>query len=192
MYFKKNVAFKAIITDFWPGRFQVEILHRWKLYSPSRQPASLFDHPYSKKHLLVFRLIFLVFNFSPLPLVLSKGTTEKGCHLPLHFLQSGIYTHWWDLPESLLFFKLNSSSSFSLFSQDNLLIIFVAICWSCSIKSATFLYWGTQNWKQYSSSIANITFTLQNKVITLKLTIMATYEAYNVSQVAKRMPGKWM
>lgn len=169
VYFEKNEAFKAIITEFWLGSFQVEILHRWKLCSPSGQPTSLFGHLYSKKDLLVFRLIFLVFNFSPLPLILSKGTTEKGCLLPLHFLQSGIHTHWWGLPESLLFSKLNSSSSLSLFSQDNPLIIFVAICRTRSIKSATFLYWGTQNWKQHSCSIANITFTLQYMIITLKL-----------------------
>ena len=56
-------------------------------------------------------------------------------------------------PLSLLFSRLNSPSSFSLSSQERCsspLIIFVALLWTHSNRSTSFLYWGLQTWMQYS------------------------------------------
>ena len=56
-------------------------------------------------------------------------------------------------PLSLLFSKLSKPSSLSLSSEGQFsssLIIFVALLWTLSNSSTSFLYWGPQTWTQYS------------------------------------------
>ena len=56
-------------------------------------------------------------------------------------------------PRSLLFSKLNKRSSLKLSSQERCsspLIILVALLWTRSKSSMSFLYWGPQAWTQYS------------------------------------------
>ncbi|KAK4821027.1 hypothetical protein QYF61_012113 [Mycteria americana] len=57
-------------------------------------------------------------------------------------------------PHSLLFRRLNNPSSPSLSSQERCsspLIIFMALLWTCSNRSMSFLCWGPQSWTQYCS-----------------------------------------
>ena len=58
---------------------------------------------------------------------------------------------WLRSPLSLLFSRWNRPSSLSLSLYEkcsSLLIIFVALCWSCSSMSVSLLHWGAQNWTE--------------------------------------------
>jgi len=54
-----------------------EYLHRWRVHRLSGKPIPVFAHPHINEFFIVFRWIFTIFNWCPLPLVLSAGTTEK-------------------------------------------------------------------------------------------------------------------
>uniref|UniRef100_A0A8B9QH24 Glycoprotein endo-alpha-1,2-mannosidase n=2 Tax=Apteryx owenii TaxID=8824 RepID=A0A8B9QH24_APTOW len=123
------------------------------LHSLSRKPVSMFSYPCSKEVFLMFKWNFLCFSLCPLPLILSLGTTEKSLapsslDPPIRYLYLLIR-----ISLSLLFSRLNRPSSLSFFSYKQCsspLIVFVALCWTCSSRSVSVLYWGAQNWTQYS------------------------------------------
>ena len=101
-----------------------------------------------KKFFLMFRWNFLCFILCPLLLVLSLGTTEEsGPILLTPTLQIFITSTF-----SLVFFRLNKPSSLSFSSQDRCYspLILVALHWTLSSSSSSFLKWVAQNWTQYS------------------------------------------
>lgn len=146
---------------------------RWKLYTDGNSVATL-GNLLPCLCTLTVRSIFLSSDwFSWFPILVhcllssQKALLRKS--VSFLFISSNQVSLHIDEISLKVVSKLNSSSYLSLFSQDNPLIIFVALCWTCSIKSATFLSSEIQNWKQNSSSTVNITFALQNMTITLKL-----------------------
>ena len=97
---------------------------RFWIYLRMDTPKALWttfftDEPLTiKKSFLMVKLIFPCFNLSPLPLVLSLGTTEKNLapssqHPPLRYLYTLMRS-----PLGLLFSRLNRPSSLSLSSYD--------------------------------------------------------------------------
>jgi len=78
-------------------------------------------------------------------------------------------------PPSLLFFRLNSSKSPSLSlcrRCSSSLVIFIAVYWILSLRSLSFLNWGTQNWTQYFRG--GLTNTDRERRIT-SLDLLATF-----------------
>lgn len=71
---------------------------------------------------------------------LRRAWLHLFCSLPW-----GIYRHWWH-SLSLLLFRMNLSSLFSLSSCSSPFIKFVFLCQTLSIISTSLLYWGVQNW----------------------------------------------
>ncbi|KAK4827490.1 hypothetical protein QYF61_018790 [Mycteria americana] len=72
-------------------------------------------------------------------------------------VQTGEQQMYWKAarrcPQSLLFSRLNNPNSLSLSSQERCSsprIIFVALLWTCSNRSMSFLCWGPQSRMQYS------------------------------------------
>lgn len=123
----------------------------------------MFDHPPSKEGrglegggAVMLKCSVLYFTFCPLPLILPLCTTEKSVaqsSLPpptipircLYMLKRSLLSY--------LFWRLKKTSFPNLSSYvrcSNLLIIFVAVWWTCSSLSMSFLYWGAPKWTQYS------------------------------------------
>jgi len=97
-----------------------------------------------KKFFLMFSWNFLCFSLCPLPLVLSLGTTEKSLAPSPDTHPSDIYK----VPSQPSLLQLNKPSSLSLSSQDRYsspLTIIVALRWTLSSSSSSFLNWGAQN-----------------------------------------------
>lgn len=99
---------------------------------------SAFDHLQN-----VFKWNFQYFCLCSWPLVFSPGITKKNLtlsslHLPIRYF---LYSFIDQVPPSLLFYRLNSSSSLSLFSHSrcsNPSIIYVAHCRTHSSISLLF------------------------------------------------------
>ncbi|KAK4832076.1 hypothetical protein QYF61_020632 [Mycteria americana] len=97
-----------------------------------------------KNFFLISSLNLPSFSLKPLPLVLSQQVLLK---TPFKYCKAAMRS-----PQSLLFSRLNNPSSLSLSSQERCsisLIIFVALLWTCSNRSMSFLCRGLQSWTQY-------------------------------------------
>ena len=92
----------------------------------------------------MFKWDFLYFNLCPLPLGLSQDTTEKSL-APSSLLPHQVFIHM-----SLLSSTLNSPSVFFYEGCCSPFTIFVALCWTCSSTSTSFLHLGAQDWTQHS------------------------------------------
>jgi len=99
-----------------------------------------------KKFFLMFKWNFLCFSLCPFPLVLLLAPLKRVWPHPLDIHPSDIYKHI--LGPLSAFSRLNKPSSLSLSSSP--LIILVALCWTLSSSSSSFLNWGAQNWTEYS------------------------------------------
>lgn len=105
------------------------------------------------KFFLIFRWTHLCLSLFPLHFVLSVVTTEKSLaplswHLPWKHLCALLRS-----PLSFLFSRLDKPSSLSLSSQkrfSSALPMFIALHWTLSSNSLSFLNWGAQNWVRYS------------------------------------------
>lgn len=131
-----------------PGSCQsgFEYLHRWRAYNLS---ISLFQHLITVTVKEFSVLNFMGFILCQLPPVVLLGITEKSL-APSSPFPSIRYVY---ILITNPFFMVNSPSSFSLSSYKwcfSPLMTFVALCWTHSSKSIFCLFWGVQNWTQYS------------------------------------------
>ena len=106
-----------------------------------------------QKYFLVFKWICRYLNLCPLTLLLSPGTTENSlAPSSLHPSFRSLYKLM-RFPLSLLYSRLKNLRFLSLFSYERCstpLIFIVALCQIHFNKSMSPLYWGGQNWRQYS------------------------------------------
>ena len=112
----------------------------------------MFNYPHSTKVFSYFKWNFLYFNLCLLPFLLSLNTTEKSL-APSSLLPEQVFIHMDKIPPIHFCFWLNSLSSLSLSLYDgcsNPLIIFIALQWTFSSMPMSLLYWGAQDWTQYS------------------------------------------
>lgn len=119
--------------------FGFEYIEEWRLHNLLRQPNLVFHLPHSLSlymYSLQLKWKFLHFTLSLVLLVLSLGITGKSP------APSSLVTLTRP-PWTLLFSRLNSYSSLSLFkscSCSSPLIIFAACCWTHSSMSMSPLY----------------------------------------------------
>ena len=132
----------------------LEYLQRRRLHNLPGQPVPVLRHLTVKKFLRTLERNFLCSSFRPFPLVLSPHAAENSLASPLCPPHLRYLLTWIRSPLSLLFSRLNRPSSLSLSSQGRCprpFTVFVALRWTLSKRSLSFLYWGVQNWTQYSS-----------------------------------------
>ena len=106
-----------------------------------------------KNFFLISNLNLHSFSSKPLPLALSRHALVKSpspafSHVTFKYWKTSITS-----PCSLPFSRVNSPNSLSLSSQERCsipLIIFVALLWTRSNKSTSFLCWWLQSWTQNS------------------------------------------
>ena len=106
-----------------------------------------------KNFLLISNLNLPCLSLKPFPLVLSLSTLVNSCspsclYAPFKYWKATVRSPW-----ILLYSKLNKLSSLNLSSQQRCsspLIILVALLWTHSKSSTSFLYWRPQAWMQYS------------------------------------------
>lgn len=122
----------------------------------------------------MFRWNLLCFSLRHLPLVLSPGTTKKSlAPSSLHPLFRNLHTLIkFDL--GLVFSRLNSPSSISLYSQERCSSPFIIAPVARSLS-----YWGARNWTQCSlphqARTEAKTTLLQPRVLLAFFAVMAHY-----------------
>ena len=140
---------RAAQSHMQPG---LECLQGWGIHNLLGQPVPVRHHPLGEK---------LLPNIQPTS-PLSQFKTIPPCPIAIHprkqpsCLYAAFKHHWkatMRSPWSLLFSKLNKPSSLNLSSEERRsspLIILVALLWTRSKSSTSFLYWGPQAWMQCS------------------------------------------
>lgn len=118
---------------------------RLEISQPLWEICASVQPPYERKFLLKFKWNFSYFSLWPLPAVAGHDWKESGCVLFIHPNQD-LNTLIWSLL-SLLFSRLNSSSSLCISSQERWshpLIILKVLDWYLSSRAIFLMYWGAQ------------------------------------------------
>ena len=106
-----------------------------------------------KSYLLISNLNLPCPSLKPFPLVLSLSTLVNSLSTSCLYAPFKYWKATMRSPQILLLSKQNKPSSLSLSSQERCSspqIISVALLWTRSKSSTSFLYWGLQAWMQYS------------------------------------------
>ena len=122
-----------------------------RLHNVPEQSVPVLSHPHSEKKFPDVQTKKPMLQF--LPIASCRWTPWKTLAVSaFHFLFRCVYTLI-GCPLSLLFSRLNISSSLSPSSQEvysSLLINSVALGWTVATMSMPFWHWGAQNWTQHT------------------------------------------
>ena len=127
-----------------------EYLQRRRLHNPSGQPVPVLRHPQSKEVLPHVQMELPMLQFVPISPCPVTGHHWKESGLILLTLTLEIFINIYKIPSQSSLLQAKHARSLSLFSFSSPLIIFVALWWTLSSSSSSFLNWGAQNWMQYS------------------------------------------
>lgn len=137
---KLDLPQDCILRDFkW--------LQRQRLHNLTGQTIQMFDHPFTKIFVPIFKGNFLYMTLCLLSLVKSLSTTKKKLGLSPSLLPNKYFYTLIVSVLSLLSSRLNNLSSLSIFSYEkcpNSLLNFLDISWTPSSNSPLFM-WGAQN-----------------------------------------------
>ena len=145
----RQPADQAAQSHIQPG---LECLQGWGIHSLLGQPVQYVTTLWGKNFLLITNLNLPCLSLKPFPLVLSLPTFVNSRSLSCLYAPFKYWKATMRSPLNLLYSKLNKASSLSLSSQERCsspLTILVALLWTHSKSSVSFLYWGRQAWTQH-------------------------------------------
>jgi len=124
-----------------------------RLHNLSGQPVPGLSHPRSKEVLPDVQRNLPVPQFVPTASCTVAKHHWKDLGSVLFALSCQVFIHIYKIPPSLLLPRVKNTDSLSLSPFErcsNPLIILVALHWTLSSMSISFLDWGAKNWTQYS------------------------------------------